>query len=182
MDTRNAVLRTTLENSPSRTTDVARWCSTIIAFVCVMAVLLLAPRCAVAAGVREDHPNLVGGELLGRGFILTVNYERFLTNHIGLGGGIMAVGASGGAVGVAPLYISMLTGNEHSLYLSAGAAIVGGAGSLHDYESAWIMQWSVGYQYQSKSGFFIRPLFTFNQSPSGGSVLLWPGMTIGGSF
>jgi hypothetical protein len=139
---------------------------------------------SAAAGVREDHPNLIGGELMGRGFVLTVNYERFLNNHFGLGGGVMAIGTSEGQAMIMPLYASFVTGDEHSLYLSAGGAFLGGGGGFHDYESTWIMQGSVGYQFQSRSGFFVRPLFTFNQatSGSGGGFLIWPGLTIGGSF
>jgi hypothetical protein len=146
--------------------------------------MLLAPLTVSAGGVREDHPNLVGGELLGRGIALTLNYERFLNNHIGLGGGVMAIGTSGGTVGIVPLYASFLTGNTHSLYLSAGGAILGGGGAIQDYESTWILQGSLGYHFQSQNGFFIRPLFTFNQAAkeSNGGFLIWPGITIGGSF
>ena len=158
--------------------------ATPAAFFLAFALTLVAPLKAAAAGVREDRPNLVGGELLGRGLVLTLNYERFLSNHFGLGGGIMAIGTSDGAIGIVPLYASFLTGDAHSLYLSAGGAFLGGGGSVHDYESTWIMQASVGYQFQSPGGFFVRPLFTFNQatSGSGGGSLVWPGLTIGGSF
>ena len=154
------------------------------AVLLLAAASLLAPLTAFADGVREKHPNLVGGELMGRGFALTLNYERFLTNNFGLGGGVMAIGTSDGVVGVAPLYASFLAGNTHSLYLSAGGAFIGGGGNFHDYESTWVMQGSLGYQFQSDGGFFVRPLFTFNQatSGSGGGFLLWPGITIGGSF
>ena len=150
----------------------------------VSALLLCTTTMAAAAGVREDHPNLIGGELMGRGFLLTVNYERFLNNNFGLGGGLMAIGMSGGQAMIMPLYASLVTGDEHSLYLAAGAALVGGGGNFKDYESTWIMQGSVGYQFQSRGGFFVRPLFTFNQatSGSGGGFLIWPGLTIGGSF
>jgi hypothetical protein len=136
-----------------------------------------------AAGVRDDHPNLIGGELMGRGFVLTVNYERYLNNHFGLGGGIMAIGTSEGHIMIMPLYASFVPGDTHSLYLSAGGAFLGGGGSFQDYESTWIMQGSVGYQFQSPGGFFVRPLFTINEATSGGGgFLVWPGLTIGGSF
>ena len=154
-----------------------------IVFLLIAASILLAPLTVGAAGVRETHPNLVGGELLGRGFALTLNYERFLNNNVGVGGGVMAIGGSEGVVGIMPLYVSFLTGDVHSLYLSAGGALIGGTGSIHDYNSVWIMQGSIGYHFQSPNGFFVRPVFTFNGAPGGGSdFLLWPGMTIGGSF
>ena len=154
------------------------------AFLLTIAMLLLIPLEAAAAGVREDHPNLVGGELLGRGFAFTVNFEHFLTNHFGLGAGVMAIGTGEGTVGILPLYASFVPGDVHSVYLSAGGAFLGGGGSIHDYESTWIMQGSLGYQFQSPHGFFVRPVFTFNKATagSGGGFLVWPGMTIGGSF
>ncbi len=156
----------------------------VIAFALTLAVSLGFPPTATAAGVREDHPNLIGGELAGRGFILTLNYERFITNHFGLGGGIMGIGTGEGMVGIMPLYASFLPGDEHSLYLSVGGALLGGGGAIHDYESTWIMQGSFGYQFQSPAGFFVRPIFTLNKATagSGGGFLLWPGLTIGGSF
>ncbi len=82
-----------------------------------------------------------------------------------------------------PLYASFLTGNAHSLYLGTGAAYVSEGGSVHDYQDAWILQGSVGYHYQSASGFFVRPIFTINVDTSGSDeFLIWPGITIGGSF
>lgn len=145
---------------------------------------LLASWTIAAAGVRDQRPNLIGGEVGGRGIVLTLNYERFFNNQFGLGGGFMAIGASGGTVAIMPLYASFVTGDIHSLYLSAGAAFVGGGGSAQDFESTWLMQGSVGYHYQSPRGFFVRPLFTYMVPTEGGSdeFLIWPGLTIGGSF
>jgi hypothetical protein len=169
---------------PVKTAATSPRVGTKAVLLLALASILFTPLAATAAGVREDRPNLVGGELLGRGFALTLNYERFLTNHVGLGGGVMAIGTSDGMVGIVPLYASFLTGNIHSLYLSAGGAFIGGGGSVHDYESTWVMQGSVGYHFQSPGGFFVRPLFTFNQATqgSGGGFLVWPGITLGGSF
>ena len=153
------------------------------AFLLALLSILLAPGIAPAAGVREDRPNLIGGEVLGRGFALTVNYERFLTNQFGVGAGFMMIGSSDGLVGVVPLYASYLTGNTHSLYLATGAAFLSEGGSVQDYESEWILQGSIGYHFHSSSGFFVRPLFTINVAASDtDEFLIWPGITIGGSF
>ena len=180
----NSILSSAMFRSPSSTTCDSRRRATRAASLLALACILLAPLPAAAAGLREDHPNLVGGELAGRGFVLTFNYERFLTNHFGLGGGIMGFGTSSGTVGIMPLYASFLTGDEHSLYLAVGGAMLGGGGTVHDYESTWIMQGSLGYHFQSRAGFFVRPLITINKATagSGGGMLVWPGMTIGGSF
>ncbi len=169
--------------SPSRPSDHrsrGRRIGTALALA--FALSSLAPWVA-SAGVRDSNPNLVGGEVLGRGLLLTLNYERFLSNHFGLGAGVMTLGTSGGMGGIVPLYASYLPGNTHSLYLGAGAAYIGGGDSVRNYEDTWVLQGSLGYQFQSTSGFFVRPLFTFNQSvEEDGLFLLWPGITIGGSF
>jgi hypothetical protein len=167
---------------PSNIAGVLPQGLTRTALLLALLLIPIAPRISSAAGVRENRPNLVGGEVLGRGFVLTVNYERFLTNHFGLGAGFMMIGTSDGLVGVVPLYASYLTGDKHSLYLGAGAAFLSEGGSVNDYESTWVLQGSIGYHFQSPSGFFVRPLFTFNQEAGGGDFLLWPGVTIGGSF
>jgi hypothetical protein len=153
-----------------------------IAALAAFLILMSAP--LAHAGVRDDHPNLIGGELMGRGFILTLNYERFLSNQVGLGAGIMAIGTGSEQAMIMPLYVSFVTGDVHSLYLAAGGALLGAGGSFRDYESTWIMQGSLGYQFQSPGGFFVRPLFTINKATqgSGGGTLVWPGITLGGSF
>ena len=142
------------------------------------ATLLATP---AAAQVREQNPNLVGGELLGRGVVLTLNFERFLTNNFGLGAGFMAIGSSGDFVGVIPLYASVVLGDSHGLYLGGGTTIFFGEGVLDDdFGSEAVGNLSVGYQFQSYGGFFVRPLFTvlFDE----GDYVVWPGITIGGSF
>jgi hypothetical protein len=140
---------------------------------------------ASSAGVRDEKPNLVGGELLGRGVVITLNYERFINNHLGLGGGLMAIGGSGGSFTILPLYASLVPGDVHSLYLSGGATFLGGGGSIQDYNSTWFLTGSFGYQFQSRGGFFVRPLFTYmtpTDRGAGDAYLIWPGLTIGGSF
>ena len=135
-----------------------------------------------AAQVREQSPNLVGGELLGRGLIVTVNYERFFTNAFGIGAGLMAIGTSDGAAALVPVYASIATGDVHSLYLSAGATYAGG-GDTGDYDDTWLLTGSVGYMYHSYSGFYVRPLFTlFVPTEASDEFLIWPGISIGGSF
>jgi hypothetical protein len=137
-----------------------------------------------AAQVREQSPNLVGGELMGRGLLVTVNYERFFTNSFGIGAGLMAIGTSDGSGALVPLYVSLAPGDIHSLYLSAGTTYVGG-GDTQDYEDTWLMTASVGYQYHSYGGFYVRPLFTLfvpTADTEGDDFLIWPGISIGGSF
>jgi hypothetical protein len=167
--------------SSSRLHALIRAC-TVIALV-AMAALAAVPRVASAQGVRESHRNFVGGEIMGRGLVATFTYERFLNNHFGLGGGFMAIGTGDGVAGIMPLYASFVPGDIHSIYLGLGAAYIG-AGDVQDYESTWLMQYTVGYQFHSQSGFWVRPTFTLNveTANTGGDMLIWPGIAMGGSF
>ena len=155
-------------------------------FALGFAVLSLCALPSVATpGVRDERPNLIGGELGGRGLLFTLNYERFLSNEIGLGAGVMAVKVSGGGITVIPLYVSFVPGNTHSPYLSGGATLLSGGGDFEDWESTWLVHFSFGYQYHSSSGFFVRPFFTYlrpTDQGTGDEYLIWPGLTIGGSF
>lgn len=149
------------------------------------AVSVFALPWAATAGIRDERRNLVGGELGGRGLLITLNYERFLSNQFGLGTGLMAIKVSGGGVTMIPLYASFMPGNTHSPYLSAGATLLAGGGDFQDWESTWLVHFSAGYQYQAAGGFFVRPFFTYlrpTEQGAGDDYLLWPGLTIGGSF
>src|SRR5262245_22405596 len=105
----------------------------------VAALVWLLPlgwRAQAAAGVRAARPNVVGAEVAGRGLVSTLNYERFFTNQLGVGCGVMVVGTEAGAVGVVPVYVSMLGGDAHSLYLAGGVTLFTGVGTVHDFESS----------------------------------------------
>jgi hypothetical protein len=95
----------------------------------------------------------------------------------------MGIGSSGGVAFILPLYASLVPGDVHSVYLSGGITVLGGKGEAEDFESALLFTGSVGYQYQSESGLFVRPLFTLIvPTESSDNFLIWPGITIGGSF
>lgn len=138
-----------------------------LALLVVGTLLVAGP---VAAAVPEHpHRNLLGSEVLGRGLI-TLNYERRLAHGFGVGGGI----GIGGDV-----YISYVPGEVHSLYLSAGLGYIPGIFFGPDSK---LVQGTIGYQFQSPGGFFIRPIFTTFYRNEDGGVRAWPGLTIGGSF
>jgi len=157
---------------------------TRIATVATLLLLAFAP--SAPAGVRDDRPNLVGGEMGGRGLVLTANYERYITDQFGIGGGIMAIGGSDGLLTIAPVYASALFGNINSLYLAAGGTHVTGTGN--SFNSSWLIHGSIGYQYQSTGGLFVRPFFSIISSTGKDSedrprfLMVLPGLTIGMSF
>ena len=135
----------------------------------LLGIILLVPFGAYGIGVREQRPNLVGGELGGRGGIVSIHYERYLSNRLGVGIGGMSWGEEGGVI---PVYISTVpAGDSHALYLSAGMTLM--------WDSSGGSGWpavSVGYQFQSQGGFFLRlSVNTFGLWPM-------PGVAFGGSF
>jgi len=149
-------------------------------FLVLAGCLLCAP--PAFAQVRAQRPNFVGGEVLGRGLLVTLNYERWLTPHAGVGGGLMGIGTNDGAAIIVPLYVALAPGDVHSPYLSMGTTYAGSAG-VNDYEDIWLITFSAGYQFHSSGGFFVRPLFTlFLPTDGSDTFLIWPGISIGGSF
>ncbi len=141
-----------------------------------------------AEGIREEKPTLVYGELGGRALIYSMGVERYLTNNIGIGAGVMGFGLEGGFFGLFPVYLSLNVGDIHSMYLSAGTTIVA-ASNWDDIHSETLFTGSIGYQYQSESGFFVRP--TINIIGETGEpddpdddkfFLILPGIAFGASF
>jgi hypothetical protein len=134
---------------------------------------------AGAEEVRVAKPNLIGGELGGRGVFCTGNYERYFAGHLGAGVGIVP-----GSPVWWTVYLSYLPGDVRSLYLSAGVTVVtlnvfgeeiGGPTPFHV---------AVGYQYQSPGGFVIRPfgMLWFIDVNKETHALPWAGLTIARSF
>ncbi len=149
--------------------------------LCVAAIVVLAPPGVRGGGVRETHPNLIGGELGGKGIIYSIGYERYLRNRVGLGAGMMGFGTSDGGLGLFPLYLSVIpVGDVHSMYLSAGATLASGFDNWNELHSLWLGTVTAGYQYQSVGGFFVRP--TLNLIFTGDGFLILPGFASGGSF
>jgi hypothetical protein len=136
--------------------------------LCLPVVILLAPLGAHGIGVREQRQNLIGVELGGRAGG-GIYYERYLSNRVGIGAGGILWGDEGGVI---PVYISTFpAGDIHALYLSLGVTF--------GWDSSGGGAWpaiSVGYQFQSEGGFFLRL--------SANTFGLWPmpGIAFGGSF
>ena len=143
--------------------------------------LILVPLASHANGIREERPTLVFGEIGGKAVLFSAGYERYFTNRFGLGAGGVAWGGSGGAVGLFPVYVAMHPfGDIHSMYLSTGVTYIAGVGNWSDEWVEWVGTVSVGYQYQSTGGFFVRP--TMNMFYRENGFILIPGVALGGSF
>lgn len=95
----------------------------------LLCCLLLIPSIVAAqeSTMTRQRKNLVGGEILGRGPLTTVNYERYLTDVFSAGVGAFGVGGNDGAVFSMPLYAAATIGYPHLLYLSGGITVFGGS-------------------------------------------------------
>ncbi|MFH1690455.1 MAG: hypothetical protein ABIE42_09490 [Candidatus Eisenbacteria bacterium] len=156
-----------------------------IVLLCLATALVLVSLAAHAEaiqGIREQRPNLVFGEIGGKAIIFSAGYERYLSNRFGLGVGGVGWGASGGGIGLFPVYVSFIpVGDVHSVYLSAGVTYFAGVGNwTGDGWSDWFGTFSAGYHYQSEGGFFVRP--TMNMLYKGEGFLVIPGIALGGCF
>ena len=154
--------------------------------VTLVLALIFCLASSATAGVRDERRTLVGSELLGRGGLITFNLEYFLNNNFGLGGGVLAAGNGDGGFLILPLYLSVVPGDVHSVYLGTGLTMFAGT-DFGDTDSFTLLTVSVGYQYHSYGGLFVRPTFTLmiaTEETTGDSAeaILWPGVTIGGSF
>ena len=154
--------------------------------IVLVLALLLGLASTATAGVRDERRTLIGSEILGRGGFITFNLEYFLNNNFGLGGGILAAGNGDGGFLILPLYVSVVPGDVHSVYLGAGLTMFAGT-DFGDTDSFTVFTASAGYQYHSYGGLFVRPTFTLmiateNTTGDTAEAILWPGVAIGGSF
>ena len=151
----------------------------LVVSLVLLVVLIILPVTAFG-GIRDEKPNLFGGELGGRAILYSLNYERYFLNWVGIGVGAMGFANDKGGIGLFPLYVSFIpVGDKHGLYLSAGADYAS-ASNWDEVSGTWLGTYAIGYQYQSYSGFFVRP--TINMIYKGDGYIVLPGVAIGGSF
>ncbi len=121
-------------------------------------------------------------EAAGNGGIVTVNYERFLTQNLSLRIGI---GTAILILGTAPVMINFFVGKDHKVELGMGITVGTGIADFDsgDYksESGVVGTATVGYRYQPVIG---SSVFRIGLTPffAGGEFQLWGGISIGNAF
>jgi hypothetical protein len=133
-------------------------------------------------------------ELFGSAVAGSFNYERLLSNHFVLRGGIFPLFTFSDSGFIIPLTLSLLVGDGERLFeVGGGGRFFIGTGSGIDYPknvpiAPLII---VCYRYQPKAdGCVFRTGFTFHSSPSGwsnfifdfGDVLMLPFVSLGITF
>jgi hypothetical protein len=140
---------------------------------------------SAAKNVREDRPNLVNFQLVGRGILYSVNFERYFTKWFGVGAGFMAFPSRKGISGAIPVFLNFNPiGDEHSLYVSPGVRFPYGEGD--QFNSRAIGTLGVGWQMQLRGGFMMRLgveiLFGDGVLYGYGVAIPLGGITLGGGF
>lgn len=158
--------------------------------IIVLTLFLIGP--AARAGVGEDRPNALAFELLGRGILYGITYDRSLNDQWALGAGFSAwkvdneYKTTSVSVVVIPIYTNYYFSPERNRgFLTAGLDLV--AASVSDKVdnstlsgSGGLLVLGGGYEYRGDSGFLFR-LAPYLLAGSGGARF-WFGISFGYAF
>jgi len=141
---------------------------------------------AVTLGAQEPAGNRLYGELLGPGFVYSLNYERQVSTplsiRVGVGGWPEAGFQYFAGFGMALIRLGR---GDHSAYVGAGGGIlwVVDVDFIESTdETAGYAIGLVAYQFQPAGrGFFLRLSYT-PLIAVGGAAPLWGGLTLGWAF
>jgi hypothetical protein len=151
---------------------------------CVGAGLMLLMSLESSAQIQtipDIGPNFIGVELLGRAFLYSINYGRYVTTKVGIGAGMATWEVDNKVTAIIPMYMSVTPiGVRHKPYLSAGMTVGMRMSTFFNHPTAAVGTAAAGYEFTSSNGFTIRPtlnmIFDFHRGA------LWPGMMIGRRF
>ena len=147
---------------------------------------------AQAAHTRITNPNAATVEILGRGILWSVGFDRVLDDHLaaGLGIGSVKIQGSSESATVIPAYFNYYFAKEQgSLFATGGVSLVTGAGNLDGLKSdvggikfsssSVLPTFGVGYENRSDAGFLFR---VAAYGLIGKEIAPWGGLSVGWSF
>ncbi len=141
---------------------------------------------APRVSTRESRPNVIYAELMGKGGLYGIGYDRSILPWLGVGAAFSYYSLFGvRAMFICPyLNLYPVAGAKNALLVQAGPEII------YLWDSSSITNWagdsalgvggqlSVGYEY--RGSFVFRVLFT--SFIGAGGYFPWGGLTFGGSF
>lgn len=141
------------------------------------------------SSVATQRPNAVYAELLGRGALYSIGYDRSLSENWAVGGGFSYFGATSGGVSfsafILPFYGNYyFSPGPHRGFISAGVDVVVVSSSINNWggisATGALGTLGGGYEYRGEGGFLFRaaPYVFLGQ----GGVRLWGGLSFGGTF
>jgi hypothetical protein len=171
--------------------------SLAVSLVLALALLTLAPRASRAEHVRVTNPNSVNVELLGRGMLYSVSYDRVVTDDLvaGVGFGTTSTRTlsdvdAGVSTALLPLYVNYYFMREGgSPFATLGADIVTNSGEVNGLKSTYsgiefgsravLATVGAGYESRTDAGILFRVavygIYAKTISP-------WGGLTLGYCF
>ena len=163
----------------------------------VVASSILLSLAAQAEHTRITNPNALGLELLGRGMLYTLNYDRVISDDMSAGFGIGTVSTrflndqdTGKSATLVPAYLNYyLTRDAGSLFGSAGVTLVTNSSDVKGFKSstgnlefpsgAILPTFGVGYENRGDAGFLVR---VTAYGVLGKSLTPWLGFMFGFAF
>jgi hypothetical protein len=161
------------------------------------ALVLLAAPAAWAEHTRVTNPNALSVEVLGRGILYSVDYDRVMNDDMAAGIGIGKVNLnlpdgtdSGLHTTVVPAYVNYyFTRDQGSIYATGGVTVVSDSstanglvsspGNVKFNSNAVLPNFGLGYENRGDSGFLVRLTALAIVAKS---VAPWGGLTFGYAF
>lgn len=140
-------------------------------------------------GTSTSRPNALSIELLGRGALYSIDYDRSVSSSVGLGFGFSYFGASDQGItfsaAVVPFYVNFYFAPGPSrVFISGGADFVYVSANVQDYlgfsATGVLGTAGVGYEYRGDGGFLFR-LAPYVLIGAGGTQV-WGGVSFGYAF
>jgi hypothetical protein len=159
-------------------------------------MMTLPMRAAQAADVRATNPNAVSLELLGRGMLWGLTYDRAFADRIvaGAGFGYSPMRTAGdvdmGSAKLIPVYVNVYLSTEgNSFFATGGASIVANSGDTKGLKATYsgldfgtmplIPQFGVGFESRQDAGFLFRATV---YGVIANEIRPWFGITLGYSI
>lgn len=146
---------------------------------------------AHAEHTRVTYPNALGVQVLGRGMLLGLQYDRVLNDDLAAGIAYGKVGTEGDqSADLLPVFINYYFSREQdSLLVTAGLTAILNAASVKSTRSSvgslefpsigMVPTLGVGFESRTDNGFLFR---AEAYGMVGANVTAWPGVTIGYCF
>lgn len=162
--------------------------SVVLATSLLVFAVTSAPAQGAAPLVRNTMKNDVSIELLGKAVIYSFNYQRMVSQAVGLEVGVGALGGGGSGSGGSIVFVPIgakfyLIPKDGSLYLTAGGVFItgtvtdgpfsGGASDVYGFAG-------LGFEFRSAGGFTFRG--TAYSLIADGGWFIWPGLSLGYAF
>jgi len=137
---------------------------------------------------RLEYPGDFGIEIGGKSIAYSFTYQRMLNHHIGVEGGISALGGGDSDDNATVIFFPLgakayLLPKNGSPFITGGIVFINASfdsGPFDDSASSSYTYAGLGFEYRAEGGFLFRG--TAYGLISDGSFFIWPGLHVGYAF